>query len=89
MNLVNFYADNIDNLNLLRSLSRRQEKFSVYCINVQRLCNINKFMRFATHIDSFHTKPVLLGVTETWFKSNETGELHEERRPVRLYELEG
>ena len=38
---------------------------------------------------SLSKKPLVLGFTETWFTSSETGELHGSKKAVRLYELEG
>lgn len=88
MNFTNFYCDNTDNLNLLRSLSRCEAQLSVLCMNAQRICRVAKFTRFSSFIDSFLMKPLILGVTETWFKSGETGEASGGRKPIRLYDLD-
>lgn len=85
----NFVVDGVSNLNTLRSLSRTQYDFSAFCLNTQRICSKTKFNNFESHIDSFDDEPSIIGALETWFKRGETGELCDERRPVRLYELAG
>lgn len=61
----------------------------MFSLNAQRICHREKFSNFCTYIESFITKPTIIGVTETWFKSNETGEDQGGGRAIRLYELEG
>lgn len=65
MNFLNFNVNNIDNLNILRSLTRTQERMSFFCLNVQRICKRGKFSRFASYVDSFLIRPLVVGVTET------------------------
>lgn len=85
----NFMVDSVSNLNTLRSLARVQSEFSAYCLNTQRICSKFKFDNFKSHLDSFDDEPTFVGALETWFKCGETGELCDNRRPIRLYELEG
>lgn len=75
MTYQNFVVDNITNLNILQSLARERGQLSAFCINAQRICRRKKFDRFASYVDSFAQKPLVLGVTETWFKRGETGEV--------------
>lgn len=88
-NFLNFSVNSVDNLNILRSLTRTQEKVSLFCWNAQRICNRGKFDRFASLLDSFLNRPPVVGVTETWFTSQETGEDDSGRKAIRLYELDG
>lgn len=89
MDYVNFCVNDIDNLNVLRSLARTEDNVSIFSLNAQRICHRKKFAQFADYIDSFLAKPLVLGVSETWFKSNETGEDPRDNSRVRLYELGG
>lgn len=88
MNNFNFWLGDIDNFNVMRSLAREQPNFSVFSLNAQRICHRRKFARFSSYIESFNVKPLVLGITETWFLSSETGELEYDRRPIRFYDLE-
>ena len=65
----NFYFKSVDNLNCLRKLTKFPEKFSIFCLNAQRICHRNKFRKFISYIDSFVVKPPIIGVTETWFRA--------------------
>lgn len=88
MDNKNFLLGDIDNFNALDSISRTRPDFSIFCLNAQRICDRGKFERFSTYVDSFVNKPLLLGITETWFLNSETGELKDSRLLIRLYELD-
>lgn len=89
MNNKNFQLRDIDNFNVLQSIARGQHDFSVFNLNVQRICDRKKFQNFSSYIDLFANKPLLMGITETWFLRGETGEVEDIRLPIRLYGLEG
>ena len=74
---------------MLMTLNDFDGKFFPFCLNAQRVCRIQKFQEFTNYIGKFFVKPPVLGVVETWFTSDETGEDSKARKPIRLYEIEG
>ena len=90
MTSYDFSCSSVGEYNWLAELAR--DGFGgiiLHQLNVQRSCSLEKFNRLAAYVFSLSKKPLVLGFTETWFTSSETGELHGSKKAVRLYELEG
>ena len=89
MQFSNFGCGNVCNFNLLKDLARDRESFSAFCLNTQRVCNLDKFRKLSEYVETFGSKPSLIGITETWFLPWETGLSSGTRKSVRLFELDG
>lgn len=89
MDNSNNFCSDVSEFNVLRGLTGSHNAVGFFHLNVQRACSLRKFDMITDYLLSFHERPTVIGLSETWFMQNETGESNALKRPFRMYELEG
>lgn len=85
---TNFECSSVEQFSALRGVSKSNDLFGVLHLNVQRVARLDKFDRFKDYVNSIREIPMILGLSETWFRPSETGEFST-GNSVKLYEIAG
>lgn len=89
MQFDNLYCECVEDYDTFMSVLRDRNRFTVHHLNVQRLSRLDKFERFVEYVKSLKARPEILGISETWFTRDETGENSDSCQPISLYQIQG
>lgn len=84
----NFECNSALNCNTIYNLLRKKGRLKIHHLNSQRIARLRKFDDLVEYINSYTFDFDVISLVETWFTSNETGEVPSTTHAMNLYQIE-